>query len=128
MIAKHPIDKNSIRKVPRQFNWVDHRLVRDRHIVKFSHCAATLYLFLITVGDANGLSYYGDKSIMTRLCMDQGMLQNARNNLIQNGMIAWQEPMYQVLSLHSSDTAKRSPMGEPCSLGSILKKATEETT
>lgn len=127
MIAKHPIDKNRIRKVPKQFNWVDHRLVRDRHIERFSHCAATLYLFLVTVGDANGLSYYGDKSIVTRLSMDQSMLQNARNNLIQNGMIAWQEPIYQVLSLDISDTAKRSPMGQPCNLGSILKKAMEET-
>jgi hypothetical protein len=86
-----------------------------------------LYLFLVTVGDANGLSYYGDKSIVTRLSMDQSMLQNARNNLIQNGMIAWQEPIYQVLSLDISDTAKRSPMGQPCNLGSILKKAMEET-
>ena len=127
MIAKHPIDKNRIRKVPKQFNWVDHRLVRDRHIERFSHCAAALYLFLVTVGDVNGLSYYGDKSIMTRLCMDQSMLQNARSNLIENGMIAWQEPMYQVLSLDISDTAKRSPIGQPRSLGSILKKAMGET-
>ncbi len=126
MIAKHPIDKNRIRKVPKQFNWVDHRLVRDRHIERFSHCAAALYLFLVTVGDANGLSYYGDKSIVTRLSMDQSTLQNARSNLVQNGMIAWQKPLYQVLSLDISDTAKRSPMGQPCNLGSILKKAREE--
>jgi hypothetical protein len=46
-----------------------------------------------------GLSYYGDKSIIKRLSMDQSMLQKARSNLIQNVMIAWQEPIYQVLSL-----------------------------
>jgi hypothetical protein len=127
MIAKHPINKNRIRKVPKHFSWVDHRLVRDRHIERFSHCAAALYLFLVTVGDANGLSYYGDKSIIKRLSMDQSMLQNARSNLIQNGMIAWQEPIYQVLSLDIRETAERSPMGQSHSLGSILKKAMEKT-
>jgi len=86
-----------------------------------------LYLFLVTVGDANGLSYYGDKSIIKRLSMDQSMLQKARSNLIENGMIAWQESIYQVLSLDIRETAKRSPMGQPHSLGSILKKAMEKT-
>jgi hypothetical protein len=123
---KLPILKHRIRKVPKQFSWIDHRLVRDRHIEKFTHPAAALYLFLVTVGDVNGLSYYGDKAVMKRLGMDQRMLQNARSNLVQNGMIAWQRPLYQVLSLDISDTAKRSAMEQPLSLGSILKKAREE--
>ena len=125
-MTKLPILKHRIRKVPKQFSWIDHRLVRDRHIEKFTHPAAALYLFLVTVGDADGLSYYGDKPVMKRLGMDQGTLQAARSNLVQNGMIAWQKPLYQVLGLDISDTAKRSPMGQPLSLGSILKKAREE--
>lgn len=126
MIVKHPIIKNRIRKVPKQFSWVDHRLVRDRHIDKFSHPAAKLYLFLVTVADANGLSYYGDKSIMKRLSMDEDALQNARSNLIQNDVIAWQKPLYQVLAMGTVYTAKRSSMEQSLSLGSILKKAMEE--
>ena len=122
-MTKLPILKHRIRKVPKQFSWIDHRLVRDRHIEKFTHPAAALYLFLVTVGDVNGLSYYGDKSVMKRICMDQSTLQNARSNLVQNGMIAWQKPLYQVLSL---DIGKRSPVGQPLSLGNILKKALEE--
>ena len=125
-MTKLPILKHRIRKLPKQFSWIDHRLVRDRHIEKFTHPAAALYLFLVTVGDVNGLSYYGDKAVMKRLGMDQSMLQNARSNLVQNAMIAWQKPLYQVLSLDISDTAKRSPMEQPLSLGSILKKAREE--
>lgn len=126
MITKHPIVKNRIRRVPKQFSWIDHRLVRDRHIEKFTHPAAALYLFLVTVSDPNGVSYYGDKSIMKRLSMDHSTLDNARRNLIQNGIIAWQEPLYQVLSLDISDTAKRSASGQSLSLGRILKKAMEE--
>ena len=123
-MTKQPILKNRIRKVPKQFSWIDHRLVRDRHIEKFTHPAAALYLFLVTVGDADGLSYYGDQSVMKRLGMDQSTLQASRSNLVQNGMIAWQKPLYQVLDI--DDTAKRSLMGQPLSLGSILKKAREE--
>ncbi len=119
-MTKLPILKHRIRKVPKQFSWIDHRLVRDRHIEKFTHPAAALYLFLVTVGDVNGLSYYGDKSVMKRICMDQSTLQNARSNLVQNGMIAWQRPLYQVLSL---DIGKRA---QPLSLGSSLKNALEE--
>ena len=123
-MTKLPILKHRIRKVPKQFSWIDHRLVRDRHIETFTPPAAALYLFLVTVGDADGLSYYGDQSVMKRLGMDQSTLQASRSNLVQNGMIAWQKPLYQVLDI--DDTAKRSLMGQPLSLGSILKKAREE--
>jgi hypothetical protein len=91
-----------------------------------SHPAAALYLFLVTVSDAKGLSYYGDESIMKCLSMDQSTLPAARNNLIQNEMIAWQKPLYQVLNLDISSPAKRSHVGLPLNLGSILKKAVEE--
>ncbi|MFZ3045325.1 MAG: hypothetical protein WA151_05380 [Desulfatirhabdiaceae bacterium] len=31
---------------PKQFNWLDHRLIHDRYIEQCSHPAAALYLFL----------------------------------------------------------------------------------
>jgi hypothetical protein len=46
MIVKSPILPNRVRKVPKSFSWIDHRLVSDRHIERCSHTAATLYLFL----------------------------------------------------------------------------------
>jgi hypothetical protein len=104
MTPKHPILTNRIRRVPSQFSWIDHKLVRDRHIERLTHQGAALYLFLLTVGDADGLSWYGDESIMTRLSMDKGAFLEARLNLIQNGMIAWREPLYQVLSLQKEET------------------------
>ena len=103
MTSKRPILTNRIRRVPSQFSWIDHKLVRDRHIERLTHQAAALYLFLVTVCDADGLSWYGDESIMGRLSLDKGALLEARRNLIQNGMIAWREPIYQVLSLERSE-------------------------
>lgn len=124
MIVKHPINVSRLRKIPRQFNWIDHRLVRDRHIDKCSCTAAALYLFLITVADAQGLSYYSDASIMTRLSMDGATFQAARANLIQADLIAFKKPLYQVLSLDSPQTVERTTMDRPLSLNEILKKAT----
>lgn len=124
MTTKSPILPQRLRKVPKQFSWLDHRLVRDRHIEACSHPAAALYLFLVTVGDGMGLSYYGDASIMKRLSMDQSTLESARENLVRVGLIAWKKPLYQVLSLdvHPPDEP-RQPASRPLSLGEILKKA-----
>jgi hypothetical protein len=79
----------------------------------------------VTVGDTRGLSYYGDESIMNQLSMDSVTLGKARDNLIQIGLIAWQEPLYQVLSLEASfkQPLARSVMDKPLSLGDILKQA-----
>jgi len=128
MVSKVPIVAERIRKVPRHFSWIDHRLIRDRHIENCTHAAAALYLFLVTVGDAKGLSYYGDKSIIKYLSMDQNALDDARAKLVRIGLIAWQKPLYQVLSLDRAEREKPAPrsiMGHPLSLGDILKKSRE---
>jgi hypothetical protein len=45
MVEKHLICPERIRKIPKTFSWLDHRLVSDHHIDRLSHPAATLYLF-----------------------------------------------------------------------------------
>jgi len=118
MIAKTPVLKQRIRKIPKSFSWVDHRLVRDRHIENLSHSQAALYLFLVCVADDKGLSYYGDTALMAKLHMDQTKLDQARSGLIQNDLIAWQKPIYQVLSLAPLPRADRC--GTLTSLKEIL--------
>jgi hypothetical protein len=59
---KRVICAERVRQVPAQFSWLDHRLVRDRHIDRCDPHAAMLYLFLVTVADAQGLSWYADES------------------------------------------------------------------
>jgi len=86
---------------------------------------------LVTVGDAKGLSYYGDKLIIKFLSMDQNTLKKARANLIRIGLIAWQKPLYQVLSLDRLEREKPAPrlnIDNPLSLGDILEMAREGTS
>lgn len=126
MIRKQPVCPHRIRKIPSQFSWVDHRLVRDRHIESITHPAATLYLFLITVADSQGLSFYSDASLMTRLSMDGQTLEQARQSLVHADLIAWNRPLYQVLPLDPLIPAQSSPPGrvtadQALSLGQIFK-------
>jgi hypothetical protein len=99
MTHKFPICPDRIRTIPEQFSWLDHRLVRDRHIELLSHEAAALYLFLITVADCQGLSYYADTSLCERLAMDAATLASARACLIKSRLVAYKKPLYQVLAL-----------------------------
>jgi hypothetical protein len=66
MRHKYPICSAKLRRVPSQFSWVDQRLVRERYIDQLSHPACALSLFLVTVADAQGLSYYADRSLGQR--------------------------------------------------------------
>jgi hypothetical protein len=88
-----------LRRVPDRFSWVDQRLVRDRHLERLDVYAAALYLFLVTVADAQGLSWYGDPSVARRLSIDAVRLRRARADLVQAGLLAYARPLYQVLAL-----------------------------
>lgn len=126
MIEKLPIHPQRVRKVPAQFSWLDHRPVRDHYLDRCSHPAATLYLFLVTVADSQGLSYYSDSSVSKRLAMDQLTLTEARQNLIRLGLIAYQKPLYQILPLDPEPrlfaNKTRTPLDQPIALGQIFKQ------
>jgi replication initiation and membrane attachment protein DnaB len=76
-------------------------LVRERYIDQLSPEACALYLFLVTVADAQGLSYYSERSLCRRLSMDELVLHQARRALIQLGLVAYDHPLYQVLALEA---------------------------
>ncbi|MCP4723105.1 MAG: hypothetical protein GY860_26940 [Desulfobacteraceae bacterium] len=121
MMVKNPILKQRIRKIPNSFSWIDHRLVRQKYIDSCTHEQSALYLFLVCVSDDKGLSYYADKSIMQKLGMNMQTLKEARSGLIRNNLIAWQQPIYQVLSLEPIVNTSRS--GQMMSLSNILNNA-----
>lgn len=115
-----------LRRIPRQFSWVDHRLVRDGHIRGRSAGALALYLFLVTVADAEGLSWYSDAALCRGLSWRHTELQEARQELERACLIAYREPLYQVLDLApfavGSDRPSGSRSQEPLSAGEILQR------
>jgi hypothetical protein len=100
-----------------------------------------LYLFLITVCDGEGLSYYSDATLARLLHLDSLALARARQELISADLIAYQSPLYQVLALEDppqqvqpppatqsppaqqpSPATPRQPNEPPLSIGQILQQ------
>jgi hypothetical protein len=126
---KHVLIPARLRRPPAQFSWVDQRLVREGHIRRCRPEALALYLFLVTVADARGLSYYGDVSVCRHLSLSPESLTRARAELMATGLIAWVSPLYQVLALDPVTEAIHSPNsprhGAPRSIAACLRQALE---
>jgi hypothetical protein len=119
-----------LRQVPQQFSWVDQALVQQHFIDRCQVRSAALYLFLITVSDAQGLSYYGAATLARRLHLSDEDLDSARQQLIELELIAYRAPLYQVLALPGTVAAPRPPSrvpastgGDPVSLATLLQQA-----
>jgi hypothetical protein len=110
--VKRVLRPERLRQVPEQFSWVDHGLVQRHLIDRCDAHAAALYLFLVTVSDAQGLSYYGAATLAPRLHLSAEELVVARAQLIALDLIAYQAPLYQVLALPGP---RRGPRAGPAS-------------
>jgi len=127
-MIKRPISPPKLRKVPRQFSWVDQRLVREHRIDQLNHAACALYLFLVTVADAQGLSYYADRSLCQRLSMSQAVLCQARAALVTQGLVAYHPPLYQVLAIgvqHRADTDGAIPADDEVDIKAVFARIWE---
>ncbi len=99
MKPKRIPDPSRVRRCPNRFSWVDHRLVRLGHVRGRTPHALALYLVLVTVGDADGVSWYGDERLSVELGVSIRTLGAARSELVGADLLAYDRPFYQVLSL-----------------------------
>ena len=83
-----------------------------------------LYVFLVSVGDKEGVSYYGDTTIGGRLRITADTLARARSELIEKDLIAFERPLYQVLSLPAA--GPRRPARELANVGDIMRQVLEQ--
>jgi hypothetical protein len=104
-----------LRRVPKSFNWVDHRLVRDGHVRKCPPPALALYLVLLTVADRRGASWYSDRSLAAMLGLSGEGLRAAREALLCRGLVGYRPPVYQVLDLGPASTGAAGAAGSPVS-------------
>lgn len=107
-VIKRLLRPQRLRQVPEQFSWIDQALVQRHLIDRLDARAAALYLFLVTVADAQGLSYYGSASLMQRLHLSTEELGAARQQLIDLELVAFEAPLYQVLAIAGTTAAPRS--------------------
>lgn len=127
MIIKHLLRADRLRQVPPSFSWVDHRLIRHARLRQCDHSAWALYLFLVTVADVQGLSYYSDAAIGRHLKLDPLQLAAVRRQLEAAELIAYRKPLYQVLELLEPPAPPAEPLaprtGQTQSTADILRRA-----
>ena len=124
MMNKKILRLDRLRQVPAQFSWVDQRLVRDNFLRHADPAAWALYLVLVTVADAQGLSYYSEATLSRLLRMEPLQLADCRRQLMAADLLAYQKPLYQVLALPTATPAQAGPRtGQLLSVGDILRRA-----
>ena len=99
MIEKIPLIAQRVRKINGGFAFIEHRFLRDGFFASLDHHELLLYVFLIIVGDRNGMSFYSYDKIcaLLRVSVDDYIV--ARNSLIEKDLIAFDGKFFQVLSL-----------------------------
>lgn len=125
MIVKNLLCPERTRRIPSKFSWVDHRLVREHYIERCGVEALALYLLLVTVGDAEGMSYYSDSTVAKLLSLSTLVLKVVRNELVEAGLIAYKKPLYQVLSLDRQISVQQGApkrQNDCASIGEILRR------
>ena len=77
------------------------------------------------MADAQGLSYYSDPKLARLLSLSAAEVRHARAQLLQAGLIAFEPPLYQVLSLEAADGPAPEPASRPAQalpLSAILRQ------
>jgi hypothetical protein len=101
------LDPARLRRPPRSFAWIDHRLRSSGLLEAMEPADFGLYLFLVLAADRDGLSCWR-LDIMERAmpCFDRSALWEARDRLRQTGLVAFQpwrigdpDGSYQILAL-----------------------------
>lgn len=99
-VQKRILHNHRRRVLPREgFSWVERRFFRDGFADALSGAEILLYFFLCSAADQDGISFYGDRRIGRAIKLGEVALDQARRGLIRKDMIAYQAPLYQVLSL-----------------------------
>lgn len=81
------------------FGWTDHNLLHYGFVHQLSPESLLLYFFLCLVSDRNGCSYYDYQQICSLLKLTMDQFSYARQRLVTQSLIAFEDPIFQVLRL-----------------------------
>ena len=99
MYHKRILNSSRVRKIKGSFSWIDHSFITGGFLRDLSAVEILLYFFLVTVSDRNGISFYHDDKICSLIKIGLVSLGEARDVLIRKSLLAYEYPIYQVLSL-----------------------------
>jgi len=110
MIEKRILCPERVRKIAGSFAFIEHRFLRDGFITSLGHHEVLLYAFLVLAADRYGISFYG----YDRICSDLGFTVEdyieARNQLIEKDLLAFDGTLFQLLSLPEKPVLNRAAL------------------
>ena len=129
MFPKRVLVPQRLRRPPATgWSWVDRRFLRE-HGDYLSREAMLLYLFLAAVADRHGLSFFSDHALTSRLRLTQPVLEQARQELLDRDLIAYQLPLVQVLTLPTPGVSRCPQPGQGLILlGELFRQASAAST
>jgi len=125
MNPKAPLRNDRIRTIEKPFAWIPCRILVNGLFAHISDDAKLLYLFLCLAADRQGLSFYGDQRIHSYFQIQAHAIHQAKQELIQKDLIAFDGYLYQVLSLPGPTTnpiIHKERTGEPERFAEILAR------
>lgn len=102
MLSKTLIMPERKRVLTPPFAWIDRRFLLHGFLIELSHHENLLYFFLVLAADRDGLSFYSYDKICQLLKLAVDDYIQARNGLIDKGLIAFDGRQFQVLALPKS--------------------------
>ena len=127
MIKKKILDPNRIRRIDGGFSFIPHRFLFDGFLASLKQKELLVYLFLTLAADRNGLSYYSYDAICTLLQLNLDQYMQARNDLIEKKLIAFDGTLFQVLELPSkpikSSKSKLKDESTPEAIAKIISQS-----
>jgi hypothetical protein len=121
MQSPQPLDPQRVRKIQGSFSWIDHRFITGGFLEPLTPLEILLYFFLVAVGDRLGLSFYHDDRLGRLLKIDLAALGKARRGLIEQSLLAYDPPLYQVLALPPQPQAVTEDLDREKALGHIRR-------
>lgn len=130
MIQKTPLVSHRIRTITGSFAWISHRFLSQGFWGSLTHHELLVYLFLVIVGDRQGLSYYSFDKICSLVVITPDEYIVARDGLIDKDLISFDGHLFQVLSLPEHVISKPQPLlttkedmrrEDPATINQIIK-------
>jgi hypothetical protein len=99
MIQKKILNPLRVRAITGSFAYIEHRFLKNGFLKRLNHKQLLLYFFLVMAADKHGLSYYSYDKICSFLGLTLDDYIDARDQLMENDLIAFDGTLFQVLSL-----------------------------
>lgn len=112
MIPKRILVPQRLRRPPSSgWSWIDRGFLRD-HAERLSREAMLLYFYLTAVSDRHGLSFRNDATIALALRLRPETVAQARDELVEQDLVAFDPPLTQVLSLPPPRPRRQAAPGQ----------------